>query len=295
MDPSYSQDILTIHDEENLTVYSLVLSSANISHQVTPLPSGKWAISVREKDRHRAEYEIETYKSENKNWPPKPYSSDSFTPLFKAQSLLITGSLILFFAVTGPWSGDSFWFGNGSANSRAILEGQEYFRLLTSLTLHADIVHLLGNCFLGAILLHYFFHIVGNGIGMMLLLVSSSAANYINSLAHGPGHNSVGFSTAVFAVIGILSALNYNRYRFKRPLQLLMPLMSGMALLAMLGSSGERTDLGAHFFGLLAGLLAGAILVIPHIFQYRRNITLQTLLSVFGFLLPILAWILAIR
>lgn len=295
MDPLYSQEILKIDDEEHLATCSLVLSSANISHQITPYPSGIWTLSVKDKDRLRAEYELQTYQSENRGWPPRPYRSESFTPVFKAQSLLLTGMLALFFTVTGPWSGESAWFTDGSANSGAILNGHEYYRLITSLTLHADIVHLLSNCILGAVLLHFYFHLVGNGIGLGAILISSVSANYINSLAHGPGHNSVGFSTAIFCVIGILSALNYKRYRFNRPIQLLMPLMSGMALLAMLGSSGERTDLGAHFFGLVTGLLTGTLLIAARVFSHRRHLILQTLLTATGFMTPVIAWILAIR
>ena len=39
----------------------------------------------------------------------------------------------------------------------------------------------------------------------------------------------------------------------------LVPLGAGAALLAMLGSSGERTDLGAHIWGLVVGLIMGAV------------------------------------
>ena len=40
---------------------------------------------------------------------------------------------------------------------------------------------------------------------------------------------------------------------------MLVPFMAGAGLLAMLGSSGVRTDLGAHLFGLISGLVLGII------------------------------------
>ena len=40
-----------------------------------------------------------------------------------------------------------------------------------------------------------------------------------------------------------------------------LPLAAGAGLLAFLGASGPRTDLGAHFFGLLAGAILGALLL----------------------------------
>lgn len=279
--------------EENLHLYSLVLSSSDISHRVRPGPAGRFSIQVAEDDLLRAEYELHLFKTENENWPPSPAEFHSYSPLFRANAFLVTGLLTLLYTATGPWSEHSAWFAAGSANSTAILGNGEYYRLITALTLHADIVHLLGNCILGGILLHYYLLLTGNGLGMISVLLASTAANFINAAAHGPGHNSVGFSTAVFSVIGILSILNYSRYRFSRPLRVLMPLMAGTALLAMLGSSGERTDLGAHFFGLLTGFATGIVLLALRFTLLREKLTLQFTLTVLAFGLPFYAWYIA--
>jgi membrane associated rhomboid family serine protease len=168
---------------------------------------------------------------------------------------------------------------------------------MTGLTLHADLVHLLGNCFLGGFLLHFYFLLLGNGLGLFALLTSAILANYINVLAHGPGHHSVGFSTAIFAVIGILCALNYRHYRFTRPERLLLPIMAGAAMLAMLGSGDEtgRTDLGAHLFGLLTGLCAGTFLGLERIFGLRHNAGLQLILSLLSLAVILLGWEIALR
>ena len=205
--------------------------------------------------------------------------------------------LMFFYATTGPWTVHSVWFSAGAIDSELILHHGEYFRLLTALTLHADLVHLLSNCGIGAFLLHYYFQLLGNGIGLAALLTSSCLANYLNVVAHGPGHHAVGFSTAVFAVIGNLSALNYRHHRFTRPARLLLPLMAGLASLAMLGSGNEdgRTDLGAHFFGLLTGLLTGTILGFEPVFSLRKNLQLQSALVTFSLLFPFIAWQLALR
>ncbi|WP_163339960.1 rhomboid family intramembrane serine protease [Desulfopila sp. IMCC35008] len=280
--------------EDNLHLYSLVLSACDINHKVRPGPAEGFTIQVAEKDLLRAEYELHLFKTENDNWPPSEAKVLSYSPLFRANAFLVTGLLVLLYTVTGPWSDHSAWFTAGSANSEAILAHGEYFRLITALTLHADVVHLLGNCFLGGILLHYFLLLTGNGLGMISVLFASTVANLINAAAHGPGHNSVGFSTAVFAVIGILSILNYRQYRFSRPLRVMMPLMAGSALLAMLGSSGERTDLGAHFFGLVAGFGTGTLLLVLHFTKLREKVTLQFMLGILAIGLPFYAWYLAL-
>lgn len=278
----------------HLHLYSLILSAADISHTVTRQGSHLWRINVAAADRARALAEIQAYDEENRYWPLQPPKEDTFQPFFRAQGILIVVSLALFYSVTGPWSPHSVWFSKGAVDSSRILADAEYFRLLTALTLHADLVHLLGNCFLGGFLLHFYFLLLGNGIGLFALVLSATLANYINVVAHGPGHLSVGFSTAVFSAVGLFSALNYRHYGFTRPARLLLPLMAGFALLAMLGSSGERTDLGAHFFGLATGLATGTILGIDILFNLRHNSWLQLLLSLTMLTLPLLAWHLAL-
>lgn len=288
-DNSYIPISFTV-GEHDVHDCSLVLSSASIPHRVTPDSGNGYLLLVRDNDLHRAEYELDAYFLENRNWPMQPPDLHSYEPLFKAQSLLMMGLMMVFFGITGSWTERSPWFQAGAATSSLIIDEHQIYRTITALTLHADIVHLLGNCFLGGILLHFYLHLTGNGIGTMALLFASASANYINALAHGPDHNSVGFSTAVFAIIGILSSLNFNRYRFSRPMQLAMPFMAGAALLAMLGASGERTDLGAHFFGLATGLATGVGLILIRIEHLRHHCLLQALLNAIAITLIILAW-----
>lgn len=287
--------VFTTRESQELHLYSLILSAAAINHKISHYAKTEWDIYVAADDHARALAEIDAYNEENINWPFQPVTAESYMPFFRAQSLLIVLSLFLFFSITGTWSQQSLWFTRGAVNSSLILAKGEYFRLLTSLTLHADLVHVLSNCFLGGFLLHFYFLHLGNGIGLSTLILTAVLANFINVIAHGPGHVSVGFSTAVFSVIGILSALNYRHHKFARPERIVLPLMAGAAMLAMLGSSGERTDLGAHFFGLLTGLAAGTLLGINRIFQLRQNSVLQFILTICSLILPVLAWRIAMN
>ncbi len=200
------------------------------------------------------------------------------------------GTLALFYGVTGPWHSQSEWFLKGAGNSEAILDLGQWYRLVTALTLHADVVHLMGNIFLGGFLLHYLLRLQGSGLGLFSMLLSAVAGNWINVYLRGPGHHFVGFSTAVFATIGLLAMLNYHTRQKLTGLPLLMPFMAGGALLAMVGSSGERTDLGAHFFGLLAGLILGRVLVFPFFRKLRSAYLLQTLLFLLSVLLIYNSW-----
>lgn len=174
-------------------------------------------------------------------------------------SLLLLG----FFAVTGARATGSEWFAAGASDAERVLHG-EWWRTITALTLHADSAHVLSNVGVGAFVIGAVMRSEGVGSGAALVLASGAAGNWLNAWAHHALHRSVGFSTAVFGAIGILGGLAYmqRRNRSNRRLPAWTALASSLALLALLGTSGERTDLFAHLFGALAGvslgLLAGA-------------------------------------
>lgn len=293
--PEQPSEVLLIQfsDPHLINTYSLVLSSAGITHRIQYVSAERIEIFVSSKLKERSLYELAAYDSENYNWPPAT-TEDDFSPTFRAMSPLIIGCLIYIYGLTGNWQHESIWFFKGAGDSKAILENFELYRLITPLTLHADIVHLLGNCLLGGFLLHFFLHLTGNGIGLCAMLATATIANLINVLVHGPGHHFVGFSTAIFSVIGMLCTISFARKNKRFGLAFFMPLMSGLALLAFLGSSGERTDLGAHLFGLLCGLIGGNLIRLPWFPSLRSSFIAQTLLGVLAFALTFLCWTLAL-
>lgn len=281
--------LITVSTDSKLNTYSLVLSSADISHQISYSSPTKIEIYVSSTMKDCALRELDTYEAENLNWPEQLPVSD-FIPTFRAMSLIVIGFLIFIYDRSGDWSRGSEWFKYGMGNSEAILGNSEYYRLATALTLHADIVHLLGNCILGGFVVHFFLGLTGNGIGLFLLLFTGVLANLINVVAHGPGHHFVGFSTSIFSVIGMLCTISFSGKSGKKTWHLLLPIMSGLALLAFLGSSGPRTDLGGHFFGLAVGLIFGNIVRFKHFETLRKSTSLQFLLGCTTFIIVYLCW-----
>ncbi len=288
-EPAYSETVLATEKEQDVMSCSLVLSSVGISHRISQTPENTF-LQVSSENLHAAQFQIQSYLYENRNWPPKPDTSvETFTQFLQPPTLLLIGALALFFTVTGSWSMDSSWFTQGAGDADKILQGHEYYRLITALTLHADAVHLLGNCLFGGFLFHFFCRLTGNGFGMFAMLLTAGMGNYINVTLHGDNHRFVGFSTAVFAIIGMLAMLNRHGRVSKRYVRVI-PFMAGAALLAMIGSSGERTDLGAHFFGLCAGFVTGWILGRPLFLRLRESLLLQTSLFIFSCAIIIFCW-----
>ena len=61
-----------------------------------------------------------------------------------------------------------------------------------------------------------------------------------------------------------------------------------------LGSQGEHTDLGSHFFGLFCGLAAGNAARLPGFARLRASLSVQIVLSLAFFLIFAGAWALAL-
>ena len=277
--------------------WSLVLRAANIPSAIE-FEKRSWVIKVSPLHEKIALREIAAFMEENSDWPPyRPKKKIPLPVLTKYQppTLLMMGALVVFFVITGPWSGNSAWFSQGAVSGRQILEHGQWYRLVTALTLHADVVHLVGNILIGGILVHFLCRLLGSGLGWFLILASGTLGNLMNILLHGNSHNSVGFSTAIFGTIGILSGYQAVSKRSAALKEILLPLAAGAGLLAFLGAGGPRTDLGAHFFGLLAGAVLGALLVfMPSQRILITKISLQTNLFIASLAIVGLCWWLAL-
>lgn len=238
-------------------LWSLVLSAVHIPHAVAQVGE-TWVIRVPQETEDAARHEIAAFEEENINWPPPKRKSAQgvYAPTdHQPPIILLMGLLAIFFGITGPWASGSEWFQYGAVANSKILENGEWWRLFTGLTLHADAAHLFGNVVIGGLLVYYLCKVLGSGLGVLLLVLAGAMGNGINVLLRGEGFQSVGFSTAVFGTVGLLSGLQIARIGSLKGL--LLSLGAAASLLAFLGSEGERVDLGAHLWGLAVGIGLG--------------------------------------
>jgi rhomboid protease GluP len=277
--------------------WSLVLRAANIPSAIE-FERYSWVIKVSPVHEKKAIGEIAAYMEENSDWPlSHPKKRVQLPVLTKSQppTILMMGALVILYVITGPWAEGSNWFSQGAVSGKQILEHGQWYRLVTGLTLHADVVHLVGNVIIGGVLVHFLCRLLGHGLGWFLILASGTLGNLINIILHGNTHNSVGFSTAIFGTIGILSGYQAASKRSAALKEILLPLAAGAGLLAFLGTGGARTDLGAHFFGLLAGAVLGALLVfLPSQRKLINKTSLQTNLFIASLAIVTLCWWFAI-
>ena len=164
----------TTDDPEEIRDWSLVLSAAEIPHTITCPSQSTWGIAVAAESAGRAISELTAYAEENRDWPPRNLERDRFRPTFHLLSPFIIGCLVLLYLETGQWRHDSPWFVAGAGDSTAILADGQYFRLITALTLHADLVHLLGNCIIGGFIVHLLSRTIGYGLAAFGLVLTTA-------------------------------------------------------------------------------------------------------------------------
>lgn len=279
-------------DEAVIRRWALVLSARSIPCRVEEHRYG-WHLLVPEELVPEAVRQLRIYEEENRNWPPLPpaYRTRQENTLATLSVLLllatfhnITRLQIPLFDHPAP-----DWLDLGSAKVHLIHYGQ-WWRLITALTLHADWLHLLSNLTIGGFFVVLLCRELGSGLGWSLLLAAGTMGNWINAQVQLPTHSSVGGSTAVFGAVGILGAINLMRHRLNRQRRWKVIGAAALALLTLLGTEGENTDLGAHLFGFFAGAGLGVATELLLVRWGRPGRLLNGLLALFSGLVVFLAW-----
>ncbi len=154
-------------------------------------------------------------------------------------------------------------------SSHGLFREAEWYRPLTSLFLHADMSHLLGNLLVGGIFCVFAIHTFGPLAGWSAILASGFLGNVFTSWLHYPeSFKSLGASTATFGALGLLvggSVLWAFQSRSIRRLGAsFLPLIAGGILLGWFGAGGgdpaSRVDVLAHVMGFAMGVLLGLVL-----------------------------------
>ncbi|MCC2255586.1 rhomboid family intramembrane serine protease [Ruminococcus sp. CLA-AA-H200] len=185
-------------------------------------------------------------------------------------TVLIIANAAVFFIMLliGDPEDTYFMMNHGAMYEPAIVEGQEYYRIFTSMFLHFGITHLLNNMvMLGA--LGWNLELETGKVKFLIIYFGSGITGNLLSLfinmSTGENVVSAGASGAVF---GLMGALFYvviaNRGRIGR--------LSGRGMIFMIllslyfGLTSSEVNNEAHIGGLICGFILAAVL-------YRRKRT----------------------
>lgn len=275
-----------------------VLDAAGVPAAIVQRGAG-FALVVRDEDLEAAVHELDDYRREvvqerreraaEKAEAPQPRSGGWQGAAVYVAVLLSVGGL----AAKRQFGAD--WFDAGRAQA-GLITGGEWWRTVTALTLHLDARHLIGNAVFGSVLGILAAQGLGGGAAWLVILASGVLGNAANAWFQHAEHTAVGASTAVFGALGlaVALALQQRRHRQGGLVKRWSPLAAGLVLLAWTGIGGERTDVFAHVWGLISGVLLGAAAGrIPPAVLDRREVQAVAAAVCLGIL--VLSWMAALH
>jgi rhomboid protease GluP len=137
----------------------------------------------------------------------------------------------------------------------------EWWRLITAGFLHAGFIHLAMNSYGLFILVSEVEQFYGTSRFIVAYIVSIFTGFLLSAL-WSPGVPSLGASTAVFGMIGIMLAMGVRR-RSDPLVQAVRAHYTQYVIFGLLYSLLGRIDMAAHIGGLIGGFLVGAIAGLP--------------------------------
>ncbi len=235
---------------------AFVLRAVGIEH-VVARNDNRFSLLVPEQFVEQALEQLRLYDEESRPKPPAP--ALSLHPRAWVGAIAYALAMLTVAYCAGANVGGFDWYASG-ALTHAAVEG-ELWRIVTALMLHADVGHLLGNLAFGIPYAYFAAQLLGGGRAWASILLAASAANLLNATLMGTQQSSIGASTAVFAMLGLVGAFAWRRgqSRFQRWAHRAAPLLAAIALLAFTGVGDERTDVVAHLAGFAAGVVTGLL------------------------------------
>lgn len=238
----------------------LALSARGITHSIGR-EGNTWLLRVAALDAPAALEELQAYEAELKNTDVPP-PDESPLPL-SFWSLPLVALVVVAGAVLQAERGPS-WRELGILSAEKVVGQGQWWRVLTALTLHGDVPHVLANVWVGLLFGALLVPAFGQGVTWLAVLAAGAAGNALTALSYWPqDHRSLGASTAVFGALGLLVGdalwLLLRRRAGRSWWKWMLPLGAGLSLLAFLGAGEGKAsvDVMAHLWGFAAGLPLG--------------------------------------
>ena len=270
--------------------WSLVLVSQGIESVIEPPEDGNWHLLIAGDDAERAFKALRQYRLENRAWPWRhslPWPETHFDWL----SLGWAGLLVFL-----HWAGSvqPALYDKGVMASQAVHAG-EWWRVLTAITLHADLAHLAGNLSIGVVLLGLAMGRYGTGTGLLAAYVAGVCGNIASLWLSTRPFQGLGASGMVMGALGLLAAQSLHAsVRGENPMARKVAGIGAAILLFILYGFSPGSDMVAHAGGFFAGLVGGMVLArLP--LKYCQSMKINLANGLFLLALVAITWWLALR
>jgi len=248
--------VLRVQRKRDVHDAALVMTSLGIPHQTVRDVQG-FILIVPTAHAAQAAAELESYRTENVDWPPKDRKllkvSDGYAGAAAYVALLISGYLL---QERGGFGLD--WNAAGTAHAE-LVTSSEPWRAFTALSLHSGLRHIGSNLFFGSLFGVLVVHVLGTGLGWATIVLAGGLGNLLNAWIQSGDHRSIGASTAVFGALGALVACQWSVHLRRR--RRWLAILVGLAMVGWLGvpekAIEQNVDFMAHITGFAAGLLLG--------------------------------------
>lgn len=230
----------------------------------------QYVLEVEAAEAARALMQLGQYELERRPPPPPPPPPPVY-PYAWVGCLVYVATLVAIglMVSNGLWRLDAFDIGALDAGR---VQGGQWWRAWSALTLHLDGAHLAANLAAGVWFCYLAAAQIGSGSAWFLIVTGAACANLFEGLLGPPTHLSVGASTAVFTALGLLAAHSWQlRSAYTQRWSVRWaPLVAGVVLLGWFGSGGgedssapTQIDIVAHAAGFIVGCILGALAAQP--------------------------------
>lgn len=254
---------------------------------------GNYVLVVSEERSDLLRREVRIAEIRNRFWPPPSLDLPN-----KSISKIPTATAVFLLCLTFLFQQEIRLLTDlGMNSSQEVAEGQ-WWRLVTAITLHADIGHLAGNLLGFVVFAHLCCRYMGNGLAWLMILFSATLANLTNVCMHwGEVYQSLGASTAVFAALGLLTGFPIGSYfRSREPVlsrDWLIPFVGGCFLFAWMGGGEYPTDVGGHLWSFFYGLILAVLIASTSVYTKLSHRHQSAGLFAVGLVVSV-CWILAL-
>ena len=189
-----------------------------------------------------------------------------YLQLYPVVSVIIAINLITYIITLIPGIGDKI-FDAGLSFNLLIAQG-EWWRVVTSMFLHAGFMHLLFNMFSLFLFGPELEKIAGKVRFLVVYFVAGIFGGAMTYATQDAMYASVGASGAIFGIIGAFGALvYYTRNSFPQLRQIILPIIVVSIIMTFLQSN---INIAAHLGGLGAGFVLGLMYFNPKNVKLRR-------------------------
>lgn len=191
-----------------------------------------------------------------------------YITLYPVVSSIIALNLIIYLLTLIPGFGEELIYAGMSVN--ALIAAGEWWRIITSMFIHAGFTHVLFNMFSLFLFGPELEKIAGKTRFLTIYFLAGIFGEAATYLTQDPYYASVGASGAIYGIFGAFAALvYYTRNLFPQLKQIILPLIVISVIMSFVT---PNINIAAHLGGLVAGFVLGIVYFNPkNMLRWRKK------------------------